>query len=48
VSDAGHNSGSAMYPYLHVVILKDLVFWIVFRRFRKIVGARSDLSLRIC
>ena len=48
VSDADHDSGSVVHPYFHVVILEDVVFRIVFPRFRHIVGARGDLSLGIC
>jgi len=48
VSDADHDSGVAMHSYLHVVILEDVVFRIVFPRFRHIAGARGDLSLGIC
>jgi len=48
VSDASHDSGVAAHPYFHVVILENLVLWILFLRFRKIVSARRDLSLGIC
>jgi len=48
MSDADHDSGSVVHPYLHVMILEDVVFRIVFPRFRHIVGARGDLSLGIC
>ena len=47
VSDAGHDSGSIAYQYLHVVILKDLVFRIAFLRFRQIISPRSIFPLEL-
>ena len=44
VGDAGHDSGIAVYPRLHVVVLKNLVFRIAFFRFGEIIGPRAYLS----
>ena len=44
LGDPGHDSGIAMYPRLHVVVLKNLVFRIAFFRFGEIIGPRAYLS----
>src|SRR5438105_96955 len=48
VSNSGHDRGSVVHPYFHLVVLEDLIFRVVFPRFCKIVRARRDLSFGIC